>query len=101
MIYEKRQNSCRRTMAFGNGGIAMVKLNILNMENFLQMVNACSGAVNLLHSDGRKENMNHQYGLQRELRKRFEENGDFLRLSLDIPGARDYMSIISYYVGNI
>lgn len=79
----------------------MVKLNILNMENFLQMVNACSGAVNLLHSDGRRENMNRQYGLQRELLKRFEENGDFLRLSLDIPEARDYMNIISYYVGNI
>lgn len=79
----------------------MVKLNILDMENFLEMVNTCRGAVNLLHSDGRKENINRQDKAQKELLLRFRENGDFLRISLDIPCAWDYMKLISYYAGNI
>jgi hypothetical protein len=45
----------------------MIKLNILDMDNFLQTVNACSDAVNLLYPDGRKENINKHYGLQNEL----------------------------------
>ena len=33
----------------------MVKLNILNMKNFLDTVNSCSGKVNMLCPDGKKQ----------------------------------------------
>lgn len=78
----------------------MIKLNILNMKGFLQMVNACGGVVNLLQPDGSKENINKQYGIQNELLQRYRENKNFLRLSLDIPTTKDYFSIVSYYTGN-
>lgn len=35
----------------------MVKLNILNMKNFLDTVNSCSGKVNMLCPDGKKQNI--------------------------------------------
>lgn len=38
----------------------MVKLNILNMKNFLDTVNSCSGKVNMLCPDGKKTK--HQWG---------------------------------------
>ena len=60
----------------------------------------CSGAVNLLYPDGRKEDMNKQYGLQNQLLQKHRENKNHLQLSLDIPDSKDYMSVISYYVGN-
>lgn len=78
----------------------MIKLNILNMDNFLQTVNACSDAVNLLYPDGRKENINKHYGLQNELLHQYRENKNLLCLSLEIPAPKDYMSIISYYTGD-
>jgi hypothetical protein len=78
----------------------MIKLNILNMKNFLQTVNECSGKVNLLHPDGRKENINKQYGIQNELLQKYRENKYCLPLSLDIPTPKDYISIVSYYAGD-
>lgn len=78
----------------------MINLNILNMKNFLQTVNACSGMVNLLYPDGRKENINKQHEIQNELLQKYRENKNCLRLTLDIPNPKDYMSIVSYYAGD-
>ena len=78
----------------------MIKLNILNMKNFLQTVNACSGAVNMLYPDGRKEDNNKHYGIQNQLLQKYRENKNCLLLSLDIPTPKDYMSIVSYYAGD-
>ena len=35
----------------------MVKLNILNMENFLDTVNACIGKIYMLCPNGKKQNI--------------------------------------------
>ncbi len=78
----------------------MVKLNVLNMDNFLQAVNSCVEAVNLLHSDGSKVNINKQYEIQNQLLNQYRENNNCLCLSLDIPSPKDYMSIILYYIGD-
>ena len=77
----------------------MIKLNILNMKEFFQTVNTCGGAVNMLSSDGRKENINKQYGVQKELLLKYRENKNCLQLSLEVPDPKDYMSIVYYYVG--
>ena len=78
----------------------MIKFNILNMKNFLQTVNACCGAVNLLYPDGKKEDINKHYGIQNQLLQKYRENKNCLLLSLDIPTPKDYMSIVSYYAGD-
>ncbi|MGN6710356.1 ribonuclease HII [Anaerocolumna jejuensis] len=78
----------------------MIRLNILNMEDFLRAVNECAGAVNLLQPDGRKENINKQFGIQSELLQRYRENKNFLGLTLDIPVPKDYMNIVFYSIGD-
>lgn len=78
----------------------MVKINIIDMKSFLQTVNECSGAVNLLHPDGSKKNINKQYGIQNELLKAHRKNKDWLRLSLDIPVRKDYLRIVYFTIGD-
>lgn len=78
----------------------MIKLNILNMKNFLQTVNTCSGAVYILHPDGRKENINKQYNIQNELLRRHQESKNYLPLTLKTESPKDYMTILFYYIGD-
>lgn len=81
-------------------GFAMIRLNILNMKGFLQTVNACGGAVNLLCPDGGKKNIVRQPGIQNELLQKYRENKNCLPLSLEIPNPGDYISVVSYYAGD-
>lgn len=67
----------------------MVKLNILNMKNFLDTVNSYSGKVNMLCPDGKKQNINGEEKIQGSL-----------RLVLEVPNPTDYMNIVSYYAGD-
>ncbi len=45
----------------------MLKLNILDMKNFLDTVNSCKGAVHMLSPDGGKKDINGQGMLQARL----------------------------------
>lgn len=76
----------------------MMKLRILNMKNFLAAVNDCEGPVNLVHPDGWRENINKQYYVQKLLTEEYIENGNYLKLRLEVPGSRDYMRLVSRYV---
>lgn len=78
----------------------MVKLKIFNMKNFLETVNECSGAVNLLCPDGSKENINRQVRIQNELLHKHRENKGCLQLSLDIPTPKDYFRIVYFTIGD-
>lgn len=78
----------------------MVKLNILNMTNFLDTVNACTGKVNMLCPDNKKVNINGEEKIQDNLWRQYRQNKNSLRLVLDIPDPKDYMSIVSYYAGD-
>ncbi len=78
----------------------MIRLNILNMERFLETVNACTGKVHLLFPDGRKVNIAREEREQNSLRRQYRHNKNSLRLTLEIPDPRDYMSIVSYYAGD-
>lgn len=78
----------------------MVKLNILDMKNFLDTVNACTGKVNMLCPDGKKENICREDEVQSSLWQQFFKNNNSLRIILDINNPKDYMSIVSYYVGD-
>ena len=78
----------------------MIKLNILNMKNFLETVNTCKGEVNMLCPDGKRLNISRQYAIQNELQKEYKANKNCLQFTLDIPNPQDYMSIVSYYAGD-
>ena len=53
----------------------MMKLRILNMKEFLKTVNGCEGPVYLVDSDGRRENVNKEYGTQSDCRRNIRETG--------------------------
>ncbi len=78
----------------------MVKLNILNLKNFLNTVNACTGKVNMLCPDGKKVNINDEERVQDNLWRQYRQNKNCLPLTLEISNPKDYMSIISYYAGD-
>ena len=79
----------------------MIKLGIINVEEFLRTVNACEGAVYMIHPDGRRTDIGRQYSIQDDLRRQHSDNKGYLKLVLDIPAPSDYMSIISYYAGDV
>lgn len=78
----------------------MVKLNILDMENFLVTVNGCTGKVNMICSDGKKVNINRDDNVQGSLWRQYYQNKNCLQLVLDIGNPKDYMRIVSYYAGD-
>lgn len=78
----------------------MLKLNVLNLERFLEVVNGCHSAINMVCADGRKENINKQDSIQRELQVRYDKNKGSLPITLEIPDYKDYLSIVYYYIGD-
>lgn len=78
----------------------MVKLNILDMKNFLDTVNDCIGKVNMIFPNGEKVDINREGREQERLWRLYRQNKNCLRLVLDIPNPKDYMSIVSYYAGD-
>lgn len=78
----------------------MVKLNILNMENFLDTVNACAGKVYMLCQNGKKQNINGEEKIQDSLWRQYFRNKNCLSIILEIPNPTDYMNIVSYYAGD-
>lgn len=83
-----------------NGGYSVIKLNIVNMNQFLNLVNNSIGPVHLLFPDGRKKLLNNQYTLQRELRQKHLEAKRSLRLTLELPNPKDYMTIVLFSIGD-
>ena len=59
----------------------VVKLNILNMKNFLDTVNSCSGKVNMLCPDGKKQNINGEEKIQGSLWRQYSKNKNYFRNS--------------------
>lgn len=78
----------------------MMKLRILNMKEFLKTVNGCTGPVHIVDSEGRKENINKEYGIQAKLQAEYQRNRKMLILCLEVPTPKDYLSIVNYYAGD-
>ena len=78
----------------------MVKLNILNMKNFLDTVNSCSGKVNMLCPYGKKQTSMGKKRYRVSLWRQYSQNKNCLRLVLEVPNPTDYMNIVSYYAGD-
>lgn len=78
----------------------MIKLNILNLKKFLEVVNECAGGVMMHCTDGKKVNISRQYAIQNKLQEQYRENKNCLPITLSIPNPKDYMNIVSYYAGD-
>lgn len=77
----------------------MIKLNILNMNEFLKTVDRCGGAVNVICPDGTRHDISRSQAARQRLRDQYRENKDYLVLRLDIQNPKDYLSIMYYYIG--
>ena len=78
----------------------MMKLNILNMERFLDVVNSCEGAVYQIGPDGSRTDLRRAYRLQDDLRAQYRKNRGELPLTLVVPNGRDYLRVVYYYAGD-
>lgn len=78
----------------------MIKVNILNVKDFFRTVNECSGRVLMLSEDGGRTDLNRQEGVQEKLKEQYLKNGNCLPLTLEFDEPKDYMSVVSYYVGD-
>ncbi len=78
----------------------MMKLKVLNMERFLDVVNSCEGAVYQIGPDGSRTDFCRNRRLQDGLRAEYRRNKGVLPITLVIPNGRDYMRIVAYYAGD-
>ena len=78
----------------------MIKLKILNMKNFLKVVNHCKGRVFVVEPDGIKTDINGRFTVQKSLNEQFLKNKKYLPLTLDFDNPRDYQDVVSYYAGD-
>lgn len=92
-------DTCKDSEA-GFGRCAMLKMNILNISNFLEVVNSCVGKVCMVDSEGKRTDINKNYFAQSRLRDQYRNNKNCLRLTLEISNPGDYMGIVSYYAGD-
>ena len=78
----------------------MIKLKILNMKNFLKVVNQCVGRIIVVSTDGKRTDINGRTAIQHRLQKEYLENGKCLPLTLEFDYPTDYFAIVSYYAGD-
>ena len=82
------------------GGSRMVKLNIFNIERFLNEVNTCGGPVELHSSDGTVIDIRKNPAAQNRLRQLHQTCGRCSSLTLDISRKADYMNLVLFSVGD-
>lgn len=78
----------------------MLKLNILNMADFLKTVNECNGPIILVSGDGSRKNINKQESLQEQLFKSYQDNRRSLKMCINAAEPADYLKIVCYYAGD-
>ena len=78
----------------------MIKVSILNLRGFLEIINRCQGRVIALSSNGEKTNITRNPPVQRELERQYQKNGKCLPLCLTFEKTEDYLAVVSYYAGD-
>ena len=79
----------------------MIKLGIINVEEFLRTVNACEGAVYMINQMADGPISADSMVFRMTCAGSIVTIKGYLKLMLDIPVPSDYMSIISYYAGDV
>ncbi len=78
----------------------MIKLNILNLKNFMEELDQCQGIVYMLGRNGKRDVLGRQPDIHANLKQRYLEGGGCLPLTLEFSDPGDYMRMVSYYAGD-
>lgn len=78
----------------------MLKINVFNIERFVEVVNHCQGPVNLLTSDGAYKDLRRNDYLQQVVYSVQENNAIGIPLYIDIPVTRDYMRLVYFMMSD-
>lgn len=78
----------------------MLKINVCNIERFVEVVNHCEGPVNLLMSDGKYMDLRRDVCLQNELFSNHENNTTRMPLHIDVSVTRDYMRLVYFMMSD-
>ena len=76
-----------------------LNLHILNLKSFLQMLQTCTGPVELTLPDGREQTYRDTPAVQETLRHSFAASKKDLPLAVAVHTPRDYFSVVSYAAG--
>lgn len=78
----------------------MLKINVCNIERFVEVVNHCEGPVNLLTSDGAYKDLRRNDYLQQVVSSLHENNTISIPLHIDTPVTRDYMRLVYFMISD-
>ena len=78
----------------------MIRINIFQMNDFLNVVNNCEGPVNLHSPDGTVIDIRQSPATQEGLKRQHQAEGCYSSLQLDIPMKTDYMNIVFFSIGD-
>lgn len=78
----------------------MLKINVFNIERFVEVVNHCQGPVNLLTSDGAYKDLRRNEYLQQAVYSVQENNAIGIPLHIDTPITRDYMRLVYFMMSD-
>ena len=76
-----------------------LKLHILNLKSFLQMLQGCSGLVELTLPDGSMQVYRDTPAVQEALARSFAASKKWLPLTIKMYTPQDYFSVVSYAAG--
>ena len=78
-----------------------MKLNILNIQDFLDTINACRDEVYMICSNGQKVNIRGQYPIQDELHRQYYDHKNQLQIILEAqnPKAVSYTHLRAHETG--
>lgn len=83
-----------------DGAYQVLKLNVIKINEFLEVVNDCIGPIHLLSAESNKTNIHQNKIEQSDLENKHRLNGKFLSVCLDIPKTKDYFKIVNFTIGD-
>ena len=77
----------------------MLKLHVLNLKSFLQMLQTCSGPVELTLPDGSVQTYHAVPAVEKTLAQNFAASRKWLPLTIRVHAPQDYFAVVSYAAG--
>lgn len=78
----------------------MLKINVCNMERFMEVIAKCEGPINLLVSDGQYIDLRRDVYLQNKLFSNHENNTTKMPLHIDVSVTRDYIRLVYFMMSD-
>lgn len=78
----------------------MIQIHVMNLKSFLEVINQCKGKVFLIREHKKKTNITRQYIMQQILKNQYQQNDNYLPVSLEFEEVCDYFSAVYNYIAN-